>query len=1561
MIHNKFFKSLEPTGRILSSLIFLAAFVTGCATNKNTTPTVKAVKSVETNQSNNTTPKGLENQNLVPHGLWSSYMNMKQPEKFRKVVRPNKSTQFNWNLKTSSKNSLGAVFSGLLVPPKTAHYTFRVDTTEKAQLLVDGRVVQQKQNIKLEKDKKYWLQINLKEINTSGQMRLLWSTNQKDYTNIPAQFFTNQHHSSGHSIAYSNTNLITNPGFEDGIEGWELFDSFGDFIDLVQPGHNSQHALKIAVDDGTNWVLPYARTNIVGKGDTKYTLSFDISTDAAARCRVVLWGATPQNVITTGATPYTNYKIEYTTPDLEDYPTLTIDLGNVAMPEENIETGNCLFDNVRLVEGDDQGNHNPQPVDPIDGTSIVAKVKDGFSGLEFSEAHLGSDMSLELLEHSWNSKSHVMTARVALRNNGSTTSPVYRLVFKNKSGNLKFITPNGYTSGDLPYIEYIPIEPTKATYIEWKIYSPQDQIGEFYINALPAHVQKLDVTSVSPSKIENDTENIITIQGQNIRAETAFFIESTRLKIKNWTPTSAEVVVPEEFPPATYGIMAVNPDGGKSVLYPAVTVSKGFHFPFPMDPKSIPRSFVDGFVIDIKTKKPIAGATVGIPNLTTTSDEDGYFLLRGVPEGRQAIAIEAPNYEKVYRFAEVRGKAQTITLKLAELEPKSTAVTNIGPDGGWHHANDGSMLYVPAGALDVEVPISFTQLSGANALPELPQDGYYLAFARLAPLGLTFKQPATLFLPLQPGIVLENDTPIRISYYDEREQRWVQDITGGIIVTHNDKQYLKYEINHFTWIGGQFFSEPVTGCVKYSDGSPAAGIVTNYGVTGLDGNFAGSTTRSSGVMLNLRIAGSPSLVKVNKLPPPVKSNKANFSCAILETARKDFVKKVSFEKDGCRPLSVKGIERGSRSSFGDTIIDYNIITNNRKNISLVMETPIHASSIDFSKTSYTVNGSEKFESLGISRNQSSKLTSLEDQEQKIKTGLNEIKIKASHKNKNVTINESTLYIDNIHQILINDIKMLVLEDSEVPSDITTPYYVNRDDITSVILRRSQVDSGNSAKIDIGIRSVDESGKIVKANLEGLKFMKLGGRGYLKDGIGKISVEVPLSTSKIVLGGVTTIDGIVPMSGDDCNNIKTSNNKDAKPSVELVDYVVEKWRQGKKWWKDDLHLGWQILISLVPVVPDVIDLVFDVPSCISGGNVLSSDCVFAVWTAVALGTDAFPVVGASLSALKKPVYYSEKNGGSLFNAFLEAYSENIAKDGKVVISRDRMRKLLEEYKEIAGSLQKYFDSGSLPDKVLLLDGASRLIVSGYHDNDLSIKQPHLTSIKKALEFHSKLSKFSNDDLTFYQRQYSVDDVFRLLGEISKSKVRGVRDGARGHVDNIPGSKGLILEIIEAVRLASNGNELENIGKQLKIDGRETDIDVVAVLKNPKDLHGLAPDTKVYIDTKKSWNSVDHEKIIKYIMLSASDSGDKAYPRIVVGKHNARAAEREIKKVKKVLDDEAEALKKKYEESIKNATDEDKAKYEALYLAQIKKLKLQIVSIKEDSPKENPEFELAFQYP
>ncbi len=52
-------------------------------------------------------------------------------------------------------------------------------------------------------------------------------------------------------------------------------------------------------------------------------------------------------------------------------------------------------------------------------------------------------------------------------------------------------------------------------------------------------------------------------------------------------------------------------------------------------------------------------------------------------------------------------------------------------------------------------------------------------------------------------------------------------------------------LNHFTWIGGRWFDDPITGCVVFDNGQPAAGIPTYVGrPTDANGNYTGTLTQS---------------------------------------------------------------------------------------------------------------------------------------------------------------------------------------------------------------------------------------------------------------------------------------------------------------------------------------------------------------------------------------------------------------------------------------------------------------------------------------------------------------------------------------------------------------------------------------------------------------------------------------------------------------------------------------------------------------------------------------------
>jgi hypothetical protein len=369
----------------------------------------------------------------------------------------------------------------------------------------------------------------------------------------------------------------------------------------------------------------------------------------------------------------------------------------------------------------------------------------------------------------------------------------------------------------------------------------------------------LFMKEVQPNTINNDVNNTVSIKGLKFDTSTSFFIQSTKLEILNLTETEALVTVPKGFIPSKYGIMAANNKGERATLYPAITIAAGAAAR-ELDVQDNPNSYLEGYVIDYATKLPIENAKISVPGLETTTTSDGYYLLRGVPTGSYAVKIEKflqqydpttnqyvdiEAYETVYRNAVVPADATgTITLKLAALEPKTTDAYTIDASGGIVYAQDGAYLKIPPGALDKPTSIRFTHLRAAETLPELNQEGSYLAFAHLTPAGLVFKKPATLFLPLQAGVELKPNTPINILYFNTLQNAWVDDITSGKISRINNKHYLEYEINHFTWIGGGWYSDPVSGCVQDQNAKRLAGVTTNWGITDKNGVFHGTTTQS---------------------------------------------------------------------------------------------------------------------------------------------------------------------------------------------------------------------------------------------------------------------------------------------------------------------------------------------------------------------------------------------------------------------------------------------------------------------------------------------------------------------------------------------------------------------------------------------------------------------------------------------------------------------------------------------------------------------------------------------
>ena len=807
--------------------------------------------------------------------------------------------------------------------------------------------------------------------------------------------------------------------------------------------------------------------------------------------------------------------------------TLTLDetvyLG-LAVNSSSSALATAMFQNVSV---------SPEVVVPVLDTpvsealpTVAVEVASNYSNVTFTPAEPAA-VTLSATNLVWNTGSRTFNADVTLTNTSSSrTYNGLRAVLSGFNPTTVTSTnPAGYTSDNKPFLEFGTVAPNTSKTLSWKFNAPEGS-GFTFTASLIETDGVFDLTSASPTNLQNDTATTITVSGQGIRAETSFFIQSTKLTVQNWSATSASVVVPAGFPAATYGLMAVNPDGSRATLYPAFTVTEGAPPP-PVDPTIYSQSFITGHVVDYTTNNGIAGAKVSIPGLEATTTDSGSFLLRGVPPGQHAVKIEAQGYEPVYRFAEVTQTANTLTLELAALERKDTNVTRIGSEGGTHEASNGAFIQIPEGALETDVDIQFTHTRAASTLPELPEDGFYLAFAHLGPAGLTFNKPATLFLPLQEGIVITPGTAIKISYFDEKDKRWVQDITSGVITEVNGKLYLEYEINHFTWIGGQWFSDSVTGCVRYSDGTPAVGIATNWGVTDASGNFRGSTTQSqSGRTLTATAPGYDATIVTRYYSG---NGAVSFSCITIAKEPEPVAKDILFtmqETCNVTAQSTGSMFSDSKRSFKATEAESNQLVFRENVLDLFAAIPeFSRTNTDVSDIRVTISNQDVTDlaifnlnpgndTLGIAVN-------LGDVNLPFGTGI-ETSIETIDRNGQRFV--STAKTDIVAGLQIPQILVTSLPDEYIPPELSTPYYHDTTDASGrglvILFRDSDIAQSNGSAADLTINvpitAVDDFGALIPATTEE-EF------SFISDKISLIPGNVDLSMKNGVATVPVTLD------------------------------------------------------------------------------------------------------------------------------------------------------------------------------------------------------------------------------------------------------------------------------------------------------------------------------------------------------------------------------------------------------------------------------------------------------
>lgn len=1129
-----------------------------------------------------------------------------------------------------------------------------------------------------------------------------------------------------------------------------------------------------------------------------------------------------------------------------------------------------------------------------------ATLENAFSALTFTKRN-GVNLKLSSANPVWDPKSHVFSAEVTLENAGQTTYPGVKAILRNASPTaLQVVNPSGHASDDAAFFEYGQLVPGQKQTIKWRVYSPQDQTGGFRVDLASNSGEKLGLASASPQSFSQDAVTTITVRGKDIRAETAFFIESVKLQVQSWTENSAELIVPAGFPTSTYGIMAVNPNGDRAVLYPAITIIPGAE-PAPLDPKAHARSFADGFVIDIKTKQPIAGAKVGIPGLTTTTADNGYFLLRGVPQGRQPIEIDADGYEKVYRFAQVNGEKQTVTLKLAELEPKSTNVTIIGPEGGTHYANDGSFLKVPAGALDQNVPIEFTQLTGANALPELPQDGYFLAFARLGPTGLTFKKPATLYLPLQPGISIPDGTPIRISYYNEKDAQWVQDITGGVITTIEGKQFLEYEINHFTWIGGQWIPIPVTGCVTDTEGNPLAGITTNWGITDSTGRFHGSTSSSDNPRnLSANVYGADVLGAEAVQQYTSGSNGIEFKCIVVKNPQAINISAFyvySVKPDCIRPSSISKAGKITASSVTSKVTK---ATTNTILLSQGETYRAHSvisdasrQQIDFSKTRLLLNGRDIADDLDVSLLEDGRpifrYTGVASDDA---AGLDRLELHVESRSGNQATSKTELaVVDHFESANINIIQ---LEDAALPEGMSTPYYVDSEVNRSVIVRRKDMTDGY-VNVNVPIRSVTKDGSLIKANGVAIRLPGASKSAILSDGIAEVNVNLSPNTSTVDISTVsveyyisgetvtTDSEGIkrLDISDDGCTTyFPVYTREGALPKVTFFDWaystsygkLITDWISQTA---DQNHCFGNFcftignlspLLAMTPYAGDAGVLAQQATNWLMGKGV---DPVEATLSGMSLAADVSQV-GLGL--------------GTVGSGLVTVYKLSREGFGYTASAVSRILKTTPGLSDYKASLEILRRELSFVIDIFKHDPINGV---GNFDNLVKLSKRSQTSdeeaFRKAKEVYEGLSK---QDFEYASGNYDSSKILSYMNQLSNVEgAETIMTRIRKDLNDITNLRGDILEIVSAKSAVDNGDDLIALSRNLTskehtgASGKplETDADFIIGIKGSKDTSGLPEGTTVFVDTKSSWNSVKPGKIRDFFLIALEYN---AVPRIIV---------------------------------------------------------------------------------
>lgn len=334
---------------------------------------------------------------------------------------------------------------------------------------------------------------------------------------------------------------------------------------------------------------------------------------------------------------------------------------------------------------------------------------------------------------------------------------------------------------------------------------------------------------------------------------------------------------------------------------------------------------VTGSVVDI-SNNPVAGATVTIAGVTSTTGSGGTFDISNLPIGNQTIAVSAPGFISSAKQIEVLVMEVTY-VPMFVLSKKDSKTTMIGPGGGQVTNTDGKVkVTLPADAVKTETEITVTDCDIFSAPLGAPAGYRIIYLAYLTPADIVLSVNATLTIPTPAAAAGESTVPF--FRYDPATYTWVAIASGAVDAGAGTTSV---SIGKFGWIAAAKYigSEygTVTGRVISTAGSAIAGanVWNSCSITNTDaaGNYSLKNMPSGATVIYANAAGYSSGNASVTITPGVVVTAPDIVLSSASGAYGSISGTVT-QNGTLSPVSGARLTAGGKTAFSDSSGKYSI-------------------------------------------------------------------------------------------------------------------------------------------------------------------------------------------------------------------------------------------------------------------------------------------------------------------------------------------------------------------------------------------------------------------------------------------------------------------------------------------------------------------------------------------------------------------------------------------------------------------------------------------------------------